>query len=39
MQMMQGLRQQRVQAFMQQLRSDADIEDNRKKLAAQARQT
>ena len=39
MQMMQGMRQQRVQAFMQQLRANADIEDNRKKLAAQARQT
>ena len=37
--MMQGLRQQRVQAFLQQLREDADIEDNRKKLAAAARQT
>ena len=39
LQMMQGLRQQRIQAFMQQLRASADIEDNRKKLAAQARQT
>jgi len=39
MQMMQGMRQQRIQAFMQQLRANADIEDNRKKLAAQARQT
>ena len=39
LQMMQGMRQQRIQAFMQQLRADADIEDNRKKLAAQARAT
>jgi peptidyl-prolyl cis-trans isomerase D len=39
MQMMQQLRQQRIQAFLQQLRADADIEDNRKQLAAQARQT
>ena len=38
-QVLQGLRQQRIQAFMQQLRENADIEDNRKRLAAQARQT
>lgn len=37
-QVLQGLRQQRIQAFMQQLRENADIEDNRKQLAAQARQ-
>jgi peptidyl-prolyl cis-trans isomerase D len=39
LQMLQRLRQQRIQAFMQQLRADADIEDHRKRLAAQARQT
>jgi peptidyl-prolyl cis-trans isomerase D len=37
-QVLQRLRQQRIQAFMQQLRESADIEDNRKQLAAQARQ-
>ncbi|MDF2774698.1 MAG: peptidyl-prolyl cis-trans isomerase [Geminicoccaceae bacterium] len=38
-QVLQGLRQQRIQAFMQQLRENADIEDNRMRLAAQAWQT
>src|SRR5215203_1601423 len=37
--LMQGLRQQRIQAFLQQLRADADIEDRRKHLAQAARQT
>ncbi len=37
-QALQNLRQQRIQAFIQQLRESADIEDNRKQLAAQARQ-
>jgi peptidyl-prolyl cis-trans isomerase D len=36
---MQGLRQQRIQAFLQQLRADAKIEDRRKELAQAARQT
>jgi len=38
-QLMQGLRQQRVQAFLQQLRADAKIDDRRKDLAQAARQT
>lgn len=35
----QGLRQQRIQAFLQQLRSDAKVDDRRKELNAAARQT
>ena len=35
--LMQGLRQQRIQAFLLQLRNDAKIEDNRKDLAQAAR--
>jgi peptidyl-prolyl cis-trans isomerase D len=38
-QLMQGLRQQRIQAFLQQLRADAKIDDRRKSLAQAARQT
>jgi peptidyl-prolyl cis-trans isomerase D len=38
-QLTQGLRQQRVQAFLQQLRADAKIDDRRKSLAQAARQT
>jgi peptidyl-prolyl cis-trans isomerase D len=38
-QMMQGLRQQRVQAFLQQLRADAKIVDHRKDIQAATRQT
>jgi len=38
-QLMQGLRQQRIQAFLQQLRADAKIDDRRKSLAEAARQT
>jgi len=38
-QLMQGLRQQRIQAFLQQLRTDAKIDDRRKSLAQAARQT
>jgi len=38
-QMMQGLRQQRIQAFLQQLRADAKVDDRRKDLAQAARQT
>jgi len=38
-QVVQGLRQQRIQAFLQQLRTDAKIEDRRKSLAEAARQT
>jgi peptidyl-prolyl cis-trans isomerase D len=38
-QLMQGLRQQRIQAFLQQLRTDAKIDDRRKSLAEAARQT
>jgi peptidyl-prolyl cis-trans isomerase D len=37
--LMQGLRQQRIQAFLMQLRTAAKIEDNRKDLAQAARQT
>ena len=36
--LMQGLRQQRIQAFLQQLRSDAKVDDRRKQLAQSARQ-
>ena len=36
--LMQGLRQQRIQAFLTQLRNDAKIDDNRKQLAQAARQ-
>jgi peptidyl-prolyl cis-trans isomerase D len=38
-QLMQGLRQQRIQAFLQQLRADAKVDDRRKSLAEAARQT
>ena len=38
-QVVQGMRQQRVQAFMQQLRADANIDDRRKELAQAARQS
>ena len=38
-QMMQGLRQQRIQAFLQQLRAGAKVDDRRKDLAQAARQT
>jgi peptidyl-prolyl cis-trans isomerase D len=38
-QLMQGLRQQRIQAFLQQLRADAKVDDRRKSLAQAARQT
>ena len=38
-QVTQGLRQQRIQAFLQQLRTDAKIDDRRKSLAEAARQT
>jgi len=38
-QVTQGLRQQRIQAFLQQLHSDAKIDDRRKSLAQAARQT
>jgi peptidyl-prolyl cis-trans isomerase D len=38
-QVTQGLRQQRIQAFLQQLRTDAKIDDRRKTLAEAARQT
>ena len=38
-QVVQGLRQQRIQAFLQQLRTDAKIDDRRKSLAEAARQT
>lgn len=38
-QLMQGLRQQRIQAFLQQLRTDAKVDDRRKSLAQAARQT
>ena len=37
--LMQSLRQQRIQAFLQQLRADARVEDRRKDLAQAARQT
>ena len=37
--LIQGLRQQRIQAFLVQLRNAAELEDNRKQLAAAARQT
>ena len=36
--LMQGLRQQRIQAFLAQLRDDAKIDDKRKQLAQAARQ-
>jgi hypothetical protein len=35
--LMQGLRQQRIQAFLLQLRNDAKIDDKRKELAQAAR--
>ena len=35
----QGLRQQRIQAFLTQLRAAAEVEDNRKDIAQAARQT
>jgi peptidyl-prolyl cis-trans isomerase D len=38
-QTVQGLRNQRIQAFLQQLRADAKIDDRRKALAQAARQT
>ena len=38
-QLMQSLRQQRIQAFLQQLRADAKVDDRRKSLAQAARQT
>ena len=38
-QVTQGLRQQRIQAFLQQLHADAKIDDRRKSLAQAARQT
>lgn len=38
-QVTQGLRQQRIQAFLQQLRTTAKIDDRRKSLAEAARQT
>jgi peptidyl-prolyl cis-trans isomerase D len=38
-QLMQGMRQQRIQAFLQQLRADAKVDDRRKSLAQAARQT
>ena len=38
-QVTQGLRQQRIQAFLQQLHTDAKIDDRRKSLAQAARQT
>ena len=38
-QLMQGLRQQRIQAFLQQLRTDARVDDRRKSLAQAAKQT
>lgn len=38
-QLMQGLRQQRIQAFLQQLRTEAKVDDRRKSLAQAARQT
>ena len=38
-QVTQGLRQQRIQAFLQQLRTDAKIDDRRKTLAEAAKQT
>jgi len=38
-QLMQALRQQRIQAFLQQLRADAKVDDRRKDLAQAARQT
>jgi peptidyl-prolyl cis-trans isomerase D len=37
--LMQGMRQQRIQAFLQQLRADAKVEDRRKQLAQAARAT
>jgi peptidyl-prolyl cis-trans isomerase D len=39
LQLLQGMRQQRIQAFLQQLRTDADLEDRRKEIAVAARQT
>jgi len=38
-QLVQGMRQQRIQAFLQQLRADAKLDDRRKDLAQAARQT
>jgi peptidyl-prolyl cis-trans isomerase D len=38
-QIVNGLRQQRIQSFLQQLRTDAKVDDRRKSLAAAARQT
>ena len=38
-QLVQGMRQQRIQAFLQQLRADAKVDDRRKDLAQAARQT
>jgi peptidyl-prolyl cis-trans isomerase D len=38
-QIVNGLRQQRIQSFLQQLRADAKVDDRRKSLAAAARQT
>lgn len=37
--LMQGMRNQRIQAFLQQLRTDAKVDDRRKHLAQAARQT
>lgn len=37
-QMLQGMRQQRVRLFLEELRRNADIEDNRKQINAAARQ-
>ena len=37
-QLMQGMRQQRIQAFLQQLRADAKVDDRRKLLARDAQQ-
>jgi peptidyl-prolyl cis-trans isomerase D len=37
-QLVQGLKQQRIQAFLQQLRADAKISDRRKELASAAGQ-
>jgi len=38
-QLMQGMRQQRIQAYLQQLRADAKIDDRRKQVAQDARAT
>ncbi|HUQ82555.1 MAG TPA: peptidyl-prolyl cis-trans isomerase, partial [Gemmatimonadaceae bacterium] len=37
--LMQGMRNQRIQAFLQQLRADAKIDDRRKRLSQASRQT